>query len=146
VFVNDTLAGSLTFSDQSSTIQTLSLPGSWLLDGDNAIKIVATSANDTSLVDYIRLTYPHSFRAENDSLQFSLKSTQSARVDGFTSSDIRVVDVTDPGSVQLIRPIIDGSGNAFGATVPGAKPVVWSPCRRRAFLSRRGCRLSSPRH
>ncbi|HEX3086207.1 MAG TPA: C25 family cysteine peptidase, partial [Pyrinomonadaceae bacterium] len=136
VFVNGTLAGSLTFSDQSSTIQTLSVPGSWLVDGDNAIKIAPASAtNDVSLVDYLRVTYPHSFRAENDSLQFSLKSTQSARVDGFTSSDIRVVDVTDPGSVQVIRPIIDGSGNAFGATVPGgdrgkARRLVALPATR----------------
>jgi len=118
VLVNDTLAGSITFSDQSATSQTLSFPGAWLIDGNNAIKLVPASANDTSLVDDIRLTYAHSFRAENDSLQFTLKATQSARVDGFTSADIRVVDVTDPGAVQIIRPAIDGGGNAFAATVP----------------------------
>jgi hypothetical protein len=110
----------ISFADQSPTVQTLSFPGGWLIDGDNAIKISpAPGTSDTSLVDYVRVTYPHSFRAENDSLQFSLKSTQSARVDGFTSADIRVVDVTDPNSVQLMRPIVDGSGSTFAATVPG---------------------------
>ena len=118
VLVNDTLAGLITFSDQSATSQTLSFPGAWLIDGNNVIKLMPTSANDTSLVDDIRLTYAHSFRAENDSLQFTLKATQSARVDGFTSADIRIVDVTDPGAVQIIRPAIDGGGNAFAATVP----------------------------
>jgi len=121
ILVNDTLAGLITFSDQSATSQTLSFPDAWLIDGNNVIKLVPTSANDTSLVDDIRLTYAHSFRAENDSLQFTLKATQSARVDGFTSADIRVVDVTDPGAVQIIRPAIDGSGNAFAATVPAGE-------------------------
>ncbi|HEX3142544.1 MAG TPA: C25 family cysteine peptidase, partial [Pyrinomonadaceae bacterium] len=85
--------------------------------------------------DNLRLTYPHSFRAENDSLQFSVKATQSARVDGFTSADIRVVDVTDPGAVQIIQPAIDGGGNAFAATVPAgdrgkARRLVALPASR----------------
>ncbi len=121
VSVNGTPAGSISFSDESSTNQTLSFPGAWLIDGDNLIKLAPTSANDVSLVDYVRVTYPHSFRAENDSLQFSLKATQSARVDGFTTADIRIVDVTDPTSVQSVRPIIDGSGSAFAATVPSGE-------------------------
>lgn len=136
VLVNGTFAGLISFSDQSSTIQTLSFPGAWLVDGDNLIKVVPTSPNiDTSLVDYVRVTYPHSFRADSDALQFMLKSTQSARVDGFTSADLRVVDVTDPSGVQLVRPIIDGGGSAFAATVPAgergkARRLVAMPATR----------------
>jgi hypothetical protein len=119
VLVNGTLAGLITFSDTSSTIQTLSFPSAWLIDGDNTIKFVPTSANDVSLLDFARVTYAHSFNAENDALQFSVKSTQTARLEGFTTTDIRVVDVTDPNSVQVIRPIVENSGGTFAATVPG---------------------------
>jgi len=136
VLVNGSPAGSISFPDQSSTVQTFSFPGAWLIDGNNVIKLAPASATaDTSLLDYIRVTYPHSFRAENDSLQFSLKATQSARVDGFSVGDIRVVDVTDPSSVKLVRPITDGSGGAFAATVPGgdrgkARRLVALPASR----------------
>jgi hypothetical protein len=118
VVVNGTLAGLIAFSDQSSTTQTFSFPSAWLIDGGNTIKFVPTSANDVSLLDFARLTYAHSFNAEDDALQFSVKSTQTARVEGFTTPDIRVVDVTDPTSVQVIRPIVENSGGAFAATVP----------------------------
>lgn len=122
ILVNGAPAGLITFTDQSATVQTLAFPGAWLIDGDNVIKIAPTSStNDLSLVDFVRATYPHSFSAENDSLQFSLRATQSARVDGFTTADIRVVDVTDPAAVQSIRPIIEAAGPAFAATVPATE-------------------------
>jgi len=122
VLVNGSLAGAITFSDQSSAVQTFSIPNSWLVEGDNAIKLVpVASSHDTSVVDYIRITYSHSFRADGDSSQLSVKSTQDARIDGFTTSNIRVLDVTDPTSVQLVRPIVEVNGSAFAATVPGGE-------------------------
>lgn len=139
VLVNGTPAGSISFADQSSTIQTLSFPGAWLIDGDNAIKLAPAPNSDTSLVDYLRVTYPHSFRAEDDSLQFSLKATQSARIDGFTGADIRVLDISDPSSAQIVRPFIDGSGSAFGATVPAGERG-----KARRFVALPATRISQP--
>ncbi len=136
VLVNGTIAGSISFADQSAITQTISFPAAWLNDGDNQIKIApGSNASDVTLVDDLRLTYAHSFRAESDSLQFSIKANQSARVDGFTSADIRVVDVTDPSAVQIIRPAMDGSGSAFAATVPAgdrgkARRLVALPAAR----------------
>ena len=135
VLVNGTLAGLIAFSDQSSTIQTLSFPNAWLSDGDNTIKFVPTSPNDVSLLDFARVTYAHSFNVDNDALQFSVKSTQTARLEGFTTSDIRVVDVTDPSSVQVIRTIVENSAGTFAATVPGgdrgkARRLIAMPANR----------------
>lgn len=120
VFVNGSLAGSLSFSDQTAANQTFSVPLSWLIEGDNSIKLApVASSHDTSILEYVRITYPHSFRPENDSLQFSIKSNQSARLDGFTTSNLRVLDISDPAAVQEIDPIIDAGGNGFAATIPG---------------------------
>lgn len=122
VLVNGSLAGSITFPDQSSTVQTFSIPNSWLVEGDNTIKLApVASSHDTSVVDYIRISYSHSFRADSDSLQLSVKSTLDARIDGFTTANIRVLDVTDPNSVQLVRPIVEANGGSFAATVPGGE-------------------------
>lgn len=122
MLVNGSLAGLITYPDQSSTVQTFSIPNSWLVEGDNAIKLVpVASSHDTSVVDYIRIAYSHSFRADSDSLQLSVKSTQEARIDGFTTANIRVLDVTDPTSIQLVHTIVEASGGAFAATVPGGE-------------------------
>src|SRR5205814_4368439 len=86
------------------------------------IKLVpVASSHDTSVVDYILITYSHSLRADSDLLQLSVKSTQDARIDGFTTSNIRVLDVTDPNSIQQVRPIIEANGGTFAATVPAGE-------------------------
>ncbi|MGZ8846914.1 MAG: C25 family cysteine peptidase, partial [Pyrinomonadaceae bacterium] len=119
VFVNGSLAGTVSFADETSTAQTFTIPTSWLVDGDNAVKLApVASIHDTSVVEYVRVTYPHSFRAENDSLQFSVKSTQSARIEGFATSTLRVLDITDPAAVQEVRPAVEASGGGFAATIP----------------------------
>lgn len=122
VLVNGSLAGSITYPDESSTVQTFSIPNSWLVEGDNALKLVpVASSHDTSVVDYIRITYAHSFRADSDSLQLSVKSTQDARIDGFTTANVRVLDVTDSNSIQLVHPIVEANGTTFTLTVPGGE-------------------------
>jgi hypothetical protein len=76
VFVNGVLVGSLAFFGQDQAIQSFPLPLSALVEGDNSVELVPIAAGyDVSVVDYVRLTYPHSFKADSDSLQFTIKST-----------------------------------------------------------------------
>lgn len=118
VLVNDLLAGTINLSIQDAATQTFAFPVSWLVEGTNTVKLVAGGpGHDTTLVDYVRISYPHSFRPDNDSLQFSVKSTLAARIDGFTSANIRVLDISDPANVQLVHPIIESSGASFALTV-----------------------------
>jgi hypothetical protein len=119
VLVNGSLAGPLSWPDQGSTVQTFSIPNSWLVEGDNTVNLVPLSSSDVSLIDHLRVTYAHSFRAENDSLQFSVKSTQTVRIDGFSIANLRVVDVTDANSVELLHPVVESSGGGFAATIAG---------------------------
>ncbi len=136
VFINGSLAGTIAFADETSTTQTFSIPTSWLVEGDSIVKLApVASSHDTSVVDYIRITYPHSFRADNDALQFSLRSTQSGRIEGFSTANIRVLDVSDTSSVQNIEPIVEPSGGGFAATVPAggrgkARRLIAMPANR----------------
>jgi hypothetical protein len=119
IFVNDTLAGTITFPDQTAATQTFAIPTSWLHEGNNAIKLGPVgSSHDTSVMESLRITYPHSFRAENDSLQFSVRANQRARIDGFTTANLRLLDITNPSAVEEIRPAVEGAGGGFATTIP----------------------------
>jgi hypothetical protein len=122
VLVNGLLAGTVNYAIQDAATQTFSVPISWLVEGDNLVMLVPVAPpsppfSDSSLLDYVRISYPHSFKPDNDSLQFSVKSTLAARLDGFTSANIRLLDISDPANVQGVRPMIESSGPGFALTV-----------------------------
>jgi len=120
VELNDTLVGTLNFFGLDHLVQTTNIPLTQLRDGDNTLKFTRVSTGDVSIVDYARLTYPHAFRADNNSLRFSLRSTQSARIDGFSTQDVSLIDYTDPFSVKVVRPIVETSGSGYAINVPAS--------------------------
>src|SRR5207302_3571108 len=75
--------------------------------------------SDLSLVDTIRLTYPHTFTADADALRFNLSSKQQVTIDGFSNPAIRVLDVTDTEAVREVRAQIKSRGAGYTVTVSG---------------------------
>jgi hypothetical protein len=72
VQLNGVQAGSLVFADQSLGVVTLSVPQSLLLEGDNRVTLLAQGGEmDVSLIDYIRLTYWHTYTADDNALRFT---------------------------------------------------------------------------
>jgi hypothetical protein len=136
VFVNSSLAGTIIFPDETQASQTFTIPTSWLVEGDNAVKLAPVgSSHDTSVMESLRISYPHSFRAENDALQFSVRANQSSKISGFTTPDLRVLDTTDPNAVQEVRAVVESSGGGFAATIPAigvgkARRMVALPAAR----------------
>src|SRR5262249_20101840 len=104
---NGVAIGTMTFFGLDRTIQTFDLPVSQLLTGVNTVRLQRTSSSDLSLVDYIQLTYPHRYSADNGSLRFSVPAGQSARIDGFSTPDIRLLDYTDPTSLRVTRSLVE---------------------------------------
>ena len=118
VLVNDVLVGSLSYDSQAYGEQSFNVAVSLLHEGDNVIKFMTSTTDDRSLFSYVRLTYPRIYRADNNTLSFALRSTQSARIDGFTTPNIRVLDISDPVLVQEVRPIVESAGPNYAVTVP----------------------------
>jgi len=118
VLVNDSMVGSLSFTDRQFGEQTFNIAVSQLLEGNNVIKFMTSDTNDRSLFSYAQLTYPRIYRADNDSLSFLLRSTQTASIDGFTTPNVRVLDISNPLSVQEVRPIVQPVGSGFSINVP----------------------------
>jgi hypothetical protein len=91
------------FRDQSQQRAELAIPHSWLQEGANLVTLMtAGDETDVSLVDTIRLTYWHTFTAQDDALHFTVTAEQQVMIGGFRSPQIRVVDITWPAAVQEV--------------------------------------------
>jgi len=122
VFLNEVEVGEVVFVGQSSAIGQWSVPQSLLLEGENLVTLVPEGGNsDVSLVDVIRLTYWHTYGANDDVLRFTVDRPGQLLIEGFSDSRIRVVDITDPQKIQEIMGKVNpgGSGFTLSLTVNG---------------------------
>ena len=113
VSFNSSMLGTLNFFGLAHQVQTFNIPVSSLNNGGNSITFTSTIPGTVSLVDYVRVTYPHLLRADNNALRLSLRPSQSVSVDGFTSQNIRVIDVSDPLNPEISNPAATASAGAF---------------------------------
>jgi hypothetical protein len=118
VLLNDVTVGTLNFGSLDHKQQSFDLAPSLLREGANTVKFVPANSGDVSLIDFVRVSYPRAFQAVADSLSFSARSSQSITAGGFTTPDIKVLDLTNPLAVQEIHPVVQGSAGAFTITVP----------------------------
>jgi hypothetical protein len=119
---NNVVLGTMNYSGLEHPVQIFDLPVSQLLNGSNTLKFTPAVSGDVSLIDYVRITYPHAFQADAGALKFNLRGTQSLKVDGFSSSQIRLIDYTDPYSVNLSSPLAESSALGYAITVPPSSP------------------------
>jgi len=115
VKLNGNYVGNVGFNARTHSVTKLLVDRSLLCEGDNIVSLAATGGDsDISFVDWIRLTYARRYVAENNSLKFSVPGGQVVRVTGFTTPNIRVVDVTNPKSVtELEAPFGHDSAGYF---------------------------------
>ncbi len=118
VLLNGSEVGEAAFDGQNSYIVKLAVPQVLLREGENIVKLAAQGVEtDISLVDYIRVTYPHSFTADNNALRFTAAGKQQVTIDGFTGNTIRVFDVTSIDAVQEVIGVVKAQKNGFAVTV-----------------------------
>jgi hypothetical protein len=121
VTLNGATLGSVNFADQEKGKATLQIPAGVLINGANTITFTAQLGDsDLSLVDYIHLSFPHSFTAEYDRLKFTAAAGQAITVSGFSNPPSRLVDVSDPERPVAVRFKTSGqSGNyVLSSSVP----------------------------
>ncbi|HEY3040913.1 MAG TPA: C25 family cysteine peptidase, partial [Pyrinomonadaceae bacterium] len=111
--------GTVSFSGSEHKVAKFNLNRALLHNGDNEVSLVARNGDlDISFVDAIRLTYAHKYRADNNALGFSVPAGQRVRVDGFSSAEVRVIDVTDPASPLEVATSAAPSADGFAVLVP----------------------------
>lgn len=116
VSLNNVSLGTMSFSGVQSRVQRFEIPVSGLVAGANQLKLTNIQGG-FSLIDYVRLVYPRSFRAENNQLRLGLPRNQTVSVENFSTQSIRVLDFTDPFDPTLTRPGVASSGGGFAITI-----------------------------
>jgi hypothetical protein len=120
VKLNGSDVGSVTLSDRENVIRQFQVPHSMLREGKNVFTLTGTATgSDFTLVDFIRVAYSRQYKALNNRLRFSTQNNQAVRVNNFTSSQIKVWDITDPMNTKemIVSPQSNGDGT-FSFTLP----------------------------
>src|SRR5262249_11127345 len=112
VQINGSHLGTMKFNTETNQVSRFSVSPSLLRNGDNTVTLSTTgNPSDVSLVDYLRLTYPHRYTVDGNQLRCTAQGGQPLTIDGFTSKAIRLFDVTDPDTPQELQGAI-GQGEA----------------------------------
>lgn len=118
VALNGRQVGTVTFSNETQGVATLAVPSAALVEGQNKLTLTADGGDtDVSLVDNVELTYPHSYTADSDSLRFTAAGGQTVTIAGFSSSQIGVVDVTNPDAATIVPGKITAQAGGYAVTV-----------------------------
>ncbi len=125
VAVNGATLGDVNFDGQQKGKASLGIPAGVLTSGSNTITLTAQQGeNDLSLVDYVDISFPHTFTAESDLLKFQAGAGDSVTVGGFLHPPTRLIDVTNPAQPFLVAfqtTTLTGS-YALRAVVPWSSP------------------------
>jgi len=123
VYVNEIGIGTLSWEGQALKAGVFSVPQSYLLEGENLVTLVAVGGEtDVSLLESIRLTYWHTYRAYGDELRCRAQGGTQVSIDGFNSPEVRVFDITDAGGffeVETRGQMVD-TGYRVTFRVPGS--------------------------
>ena len=100
VTLNGVSLGEVNFQNQDARVASFPIAPSLLHEGENQVELIAqASDSDISLMDTIRLTYWHTYTADDDALQLSATGRQRVTIGGFSSAGIRLLDITNPDAV-----------------------------------------------
>jgi len=131
VAVNGTNVGDVVFTGQAQGTLKTQLPPAVLLPWNNTVTLTEQNGDyDTSLVNYIRITYPHKYAADGDRLKFTGRAGEEIRVSNFSSTPT-VVDITDPNHPVLLTPRVTSNNGQYDIAlqVPFANRTGGEPLR-----------------
>jgi hypothetical protein len=143
VLVNDEEVGEVSFQGQSKGGLEVEFAQNPLLHGgENLVSLVAQAGeDDISAIDYIRLSYWRTYTADEDVLKFTAEGGRNQSVSGFSHSNIRVFDITDPQELIEVegKPEVKVKGKTYAVSfrVPGKG--------ERTMLALTGDKVKSPK-
>ena len=126
--------GEVSWDGVTTQTLTAALDASLIQEGTTAVTVRSLNAHPedpsfygAAYVDEIRLTYPSFHRAEGDRLAFGTEDASEVLLSGFTASDVRVVDVTDPWNPTWLvasASALPGGGYGVALQLPAGRRYV----------------------
>jgi len=117
VTLNGSPMGDVVFAGQDQGRLKVSIPAGILQPWSNTVTLAAQNGDyDTSLVNYIRITYPHLYVADSDRLKFTAQAGDEVTVRNFTSAPL-VFDITDANRPVALTPHVLATNGKYGIAV-----------------------------
>jgi len=114
LLLNEVELGEVAFDGKINNVSQVRFSQGLLLEGENLVGLAAQGGEtDLSLLGSIRLTYWHTYQADQDLLRLPLPKKQTATIRGFASPKIRVMDITNPKEVKEVRGEISQENEGF---------------------------------
>lgn len=124
VILNGNEIGVMSFADQTRAVRQFQIEHAVLAKGENTVTLTSLAGDgDVNVIDYVRLTYHHVYRAQNDQLTFTSQHTSPFTIDGFTSSQVKVFDITNPNDVKRLN-VKASKGSGFAVKIPGGDGTI----------------------
>ena len=102
---------------------TFFIPTSHLVEGTNAFKFKATGpAGDFNFFDSVSVDFSRKYIATGNRLNFYTQNYRTAKLDGFSSANVRVFDITrESEPVMMTNLQFVPNGPTFGVDIPAAR-------------------------
>ena len=121
------------------------VPASYLVEGSNAIGISTSIDTDFGFFDQVQISYQRRHVADQNRVSFTTQNYRGANLQGFSSSNIRIFDITYDGSpTQLTGPAIVPNGALFDAAIPAYRARVMYAVEDSGLLSPFSITQNSP--
>jgi len=153
--LNGQTIGDVSFNDVERHVATISVPLASLTDGANTLALTALNGDlDISVVESLRLTYPHRLVASDDALKLTVAGGTSVTVSDLASTGVRAIDVTNAaepievavslanGNASLVAPgsglrsilVIGESRVLSPAQIVSSRDSTWNDRRNEADM------------
>ena len=121
--INGNALTSITGNNTESMSKTYTVPVSFLREGNNTLRITEPNGFGYSLVDTIRVSFSRKYNAVQNRLALTTSNYKTATLNGFTSANVRVFDLSNPDN-----PVLATNLNVFqnGATYSVKLPAYRS--------------------
>ncbi|HEX8397807.1 MAG TPA: C25 family cysteine peptidase [Pyrinomonadaceae bacterium] len=120
VKLNNAVVGTITGAGRVPLEKQFTVPTSMLVEGNNTFTF-STSAGSSVLFDTLSVAYNRNFTADSNRLTFTTTYARATRIQGFTSSNVRVFDISDPNGTALVNARNEGNGSIF---IPANRPQM----------------------
>ena len=122
VKLNGSDVGTVEFDGQDRAVQSLAAPVAWLREGANEVTLAGAAGDeDVSLVDYVRITYPHLYALDDGAVRMTAPGLSRVTLDGLADRSLRVVDLSRPSRPRELA--VSFASSAAGVRARFAVPA-----------------------
>jgi hypothetical protein len=145
VVLNGTVIGVISGDYRTLMVKHFDFPTSLLIEGANSLQLSSLGTTDTSFFDTVKVNYSRKYQAEQNTLSFSLPLYKAATLTGFSSPNIRVFDVTLPGSPKLLTNLtVQPDGTGYKVLLPSNTGRIFYAVEDSAIVQDDSVQINNP--